>query len=173
MLAAVVVSLLVNDTPADVASLGLLGCWTLVRWESVDSRAVRRGAMIAGCVLVVLALAGCGSQGVSSPTAKEVVGTVKKESPGKAIFVAQGCNACHTFKAAAATGTVGPDLDKLDAYAKTAKKPLADFVHESIVDPEAYIEKSFQKGVMPADYGTKLSDRQLTDLVDFLTKPQG
>jgi hypothetical protein len=38
MLAALAVSLLVNDTPVDVIVLGALGCLALFRWESVDSR---------------------------------------------------------------------------------------------------------------------------------------
>jgi cytochrome c551/c552 len=172
LLAALAVSLLVNDTPVDVVGLGALGCAALVRWESVDSRPMRRGALTAAFVLAMLTLSGCGNQGVVAPTAKNVVGTVAKEAPGKAIFASQGCDTCHTYAPAGAKGTIGPDLDKLADYAKTAKQPLAKFVHESIVNPGAYVEKGFQD-VMPKDYGKKLSDAQLNDLVDFLTKPQG
>jgi len=172
LLAALAVSLLVNDTPVDVAGLGALGCAALLRWESVDSRPMRRGALTAAFVLGVLGLSGCGNQGVVAPTAQNVVGTVAKEAPGKAIFASQGCDTCHTYAPAAAKGTIGPDLDKLADYAKTAKQPLTEFVHESIVNPGAYVEKGFQD-VMPKDYGKKLSDAQLNDLVDFLTKPQG
>ena len=32
---------------------------------------------------------------------------------GKAVFASAGCKACHTLKAAGATGTVGPNLDQL------------------------------------------------------------
>ena len=32
---------------------------------------------------------------------------------GKAVFVNNGCGACHTLKAAGAPGKIGPDLDKL------------------------------------------------------------
>jgi cytochrome c2 len=69
---------------------------------------------------------------------------------GKKAFADNGCAACHTFAPAAATGTVGPDLDKLADYAQTAGKPLDEFIHESIVDPEAYVEKGYPKGVMPS-----------------------
>jgi cytochrome c2 len=68
---------------------------------------------------------------------------------GKSAFTANGCSSCHTLKAAGATGTVGPDLDKLKSYAQTAGKPLDAFIHESIVDPNAYVQPGFQKGVMP------------------------
>src|SRR5436190_5835160 len=49
---------------------------------------------------------------------------------GKAVFDRNGCGSCHTFQPAAATGKVGPDLDRLPEYAKQAGKPLEDFVHE-------------------------------------------
>jgi len=169
------VSLLVNDTPVDVIGLGALGCLVLFRWESVDSRPMRRGALIAAAVTTaVLALAGCGSEGTTRPVAETVVGTVQAEAPGKAIFIAQGCGSCHTFKAAGpdAVGTIGPDLDKLAAYAKTANQPLAQFVHDSIATPDKYIQSGYPKGVMPKSYGS-LPPADLTALVDFLTKPQG
>ena len=48
---------------------------------------------------------------------------------GKAVFTGtSGCAGCHTFTAAGATGTVGPNLDKLAEYAQTAGQPLAAFV---------------------------------------------
>ena len=181
MLVAVVVSLLVNDTPVDVILLGTLGSLALLRFESVDSRPMRRGALIAVC-LGALALAGCGSKGVVSPTPQTVVGTVKQEAPGKAIFATQGCGACHTYAPAGpdAKGQIGPDLDKLATYAKQAKQPLATFVHDSIVDPNKFVGKQCPpsgtaqcaKNVMPKSYKS-LPAKDLKDLVDFLTKPQG
>ena len=174
MLVALVVSLLVNDSPLDVVGLGALGCLALLRFESVNSRPMRRGALTAVGVLAALALAGCGSQGVVSPAPKTVVGTVKQEAPGKAIFINQGCGACHTYTPAGpeAKGNIGPDLDKLATYAKQAKQPLATFVRDSIVDPNKYVQKGYPKNVMPKSYKT-LPAGDLKDLVDFLTKPQG
>jgi cytochrome c551/c552 len=178
MLAGLAVSLLVNDTPVDVIGLGALGCLALDRWESVNSRPMRRGALttvmaVAGA-LTLLLLAGCGKEGVAKPLAGTVVGTVQAAAPGKAIFIAQGCGSCHTYKPAGpdAQGTIGPDLDKLAQFAKVAKQPEAQFVHDSIVDPEKYTEKGFPKGVMPKSYKS-LPSSDLKALVDFLTKPQG
>jgi len=175
LLAGVAVSLLVNDTPVDVIGLGALGCWALLRWESVDSRPMRRGALIAAAATAaVLALAGCGKEGVVRPLPDTVVGTVKAEAPGKAIFISQGCGSCHTFKPAGpeANGTIGPDLDKLPQYAQKAKQPLAQFVHDSIVNPDKYVEKGYPKGVMPKAY-KDLPPNDIKALVDFLTNPQG
>jgi cytochrome c oxidase subunit 2 len=87
---------------------------------------------------------------------------------GKAVFASNGCGSCHTLRAAGTTGTVGPDLDKLPAYAKQAGKPLEDFVRESIVDPNAYVQPGFQGNVMPP-FATLPKD-QLDSLVQFLVE---
>jgi mono/diheme cytochrome c family protein len=173
LLVAVVVSLLVNDTPVDVAGIGALGGLALLAWErtrpSVNSRPMRRPLL--ALPLLALVVAGCGSEGTVRALPETVEGTVQAEAPGKAIFLQQGCIGCHTYKPAGSTATIGPDLDKLPEYAKTAKQPLDAFVRESIVKPGAYIEKGY-KDQMPKSYGS-LPQSDIDDLVTFLTKPQG
>ena len=88
---------------------------------------------------------------------------------GKTVFANNGCGACHTFRPGGATGKVGPDLDKLPAEAQKAGKPLQDFVRESIVNPNAYIEPGYPKNVMPGTFG-QLPKAQLDALVSFLTQ---
>ena len=105
------------------------------------------------------------------PLPNNVVGTVKLEAPGKGLFVSNGCNGCHTYTPAGATGKVGPDLDKLAQYAQQAKRPLDTFVRQSIVAPNAYIAPGYPKGVMPSF--AHLSSSDVTALVQFLTKPSG
>jgi cytochrome c551/c552 len=87
-----------------------------------------------------------------------------------AVFAANNCAGCHTFKPANATATVGPDLDKAPASDAKAdhNMNLAAFIKESIVNPDAYIAKGFTKGLMPTDFGQKLSSKQLNDLVAFI-----
>ena len=87
---------------------------------------------------------------------------------GKAVFTSNGCASCHTLKDAGATGTAGPDLDKLPAYAKQAGKPLEGFVKESIIDPNAYVQPGFPKNLMPS-FSTLPKD-QLDALVAYLVK---
>ncbi|HEY7019316.1 MAG TPA: cytochrome c [Gaiellaceae bacterium] len=133
-------------------------------------------------LLLAFLLAGCGSGSVVMPTASKVEGTLPTTTAaqaakgdataGAALFKAQGCGGCHTFKAAGTNGTVGPDLDKLPDYAKSANQgSLADFVHESIADPAAYIEKGYPNA-MP-NFGQSLSQKQIADLVAYLTQNTG
>ena len=84
---------------------------------------------------------------------------------GEQIFTAQGCGSCHTLAAAGASGTVGPDLGKLE-------DTDAAFVRESIVDPSADVTQGFPDGVMPADFGDKLSPAELDALVKYLLESQ-
>jgi cytochrome c oxidase subunit II len=87
-------------------------------------------------------------------------------SAGASLFKTNGCGSCHTFKAANATGTIGPDLDKLPQYAKQAGKPLGLFVSQSITDPNAYVQKGYKPNVMPH---FNFSSQQVAALVQYLT----
>jgi mono/diheme cytochrome c family protein len=71
---------------------------------------------------------------------------------GKAVFLKAGCVACHTLKAAGATGTVGPNLDE--------KRPPAALVIERV---------THGKGVMPpfGDSG-QLTAKQIHDVAAFV-----
>ena len=86
---------------------------------------------------------------------------------GKTIFTNNGCGSCHKLQAANGTGTVGPDLDKLPDYAQKAGKPLEQFVRESIVDPNSYVEKGYPPNVMPTSFAS-LPPAQLDAMVKFL-----
>lgn len=83
---------------------------------------------------------------------------------GKQVFSSQGCGACHTFSAASANGTVGPNLDEV------LQGKDAEFVRESIVDPNKEITSGYAPNVMPQDFGQKLTPKQIDDLVAFLTQ---
>ena len=87
---------------------------------------------------------------------------------GAAVFKNNACGACHTLTAAGASGKIGPDLDKLPAYAAQAKQPLESFVRESIVSPNAYVQPGYPKNVMPPTLGTSLSKPQLDALAQYL-----
>ena len=129
-----------------------------------------------------MVLAGCGGGEETAPlpetveggTTQTETGTTTEPSAqgdpaaGKQVFSANGCGSCHTFKPAGSSGTTGPDLDKLPEFAQKAGQPLPEFVRESIVNPSAYVEEGYPDGVMPKY--DQLSDKELADLVAFLTQ---
>jgi cytochrome c2 len=86
---------------------------------------------------------------------------------GKKAFTDNGCGACHTLKDAGSNGKIGPDLDKLAAYAAQANQPLDAFIRESIVKPNAYVEKGFPPNVMPSTFAS-LPKSTLDALVAYL-----
>ena len=86
---------------------------------------------------------------------------------GKQVFANNGCGSCHTFQPAGSTGKIGPDLDKLPRLAQGAGQPLEAFTRESIVNPNAYVEKGYPPNVMPSF--NNLPKDQLDALVQFLT----
>jgi cytochrome c oxidase subunit 2 len=131
--------------------------------RSVNSPLVARVVLI---VFAALLLAGCGGEKTVSPTGP-VVGTLPKAekgdpAAGKKAFLDNGCGGCHTFGPAGASGMIGPDLDKV------LKGKSADFIKQSIVDPNAEIAPGFQPNIMPPSYGSQLSSKQIADLVAFL-----
>jgi cytochrome c oxidase subunit II len=101
--------------------------------------------------------------GGAAPTGGGGGGGAKPD--GATVFAGNGCASCHTLKPANATGTVGPDLDKID-------KPTAAFIKQSIVDPNKVVTKGFQPNIMPPDFGSKLTPDELNALVEYLLKAQ-
>ncbi|HEY3106727.1 MAG TPA: cytochrome c oxidase subunit II [Gaiellaceae bacterium] len=92
--------------------------------------------------------------------------TLGGSAQGKTLFTQQ-CGTCHRLSDAGTTGEVGPDLDKV------LPSKSADFIRESIVNPNAEIAPGFRPGVMPQDFKDKLSTQQLDSLVEYLLKTAG
>jgi len=129
---------------------------------------VRRAAVVLSSLILVLA--GCGGGEDASPTAEAVEGTIPTETlaegdstAGKEVYASSGCGSCHTFEAAGSSAQVGPNLDE------SLEGKDAEYVRESIVNPDKELAEGFEAGIMPKNYGEQLSDEQLADLVAFLT----
>jgi cytochrome c oxidase subunit 2 len=95
-------------------------------------------------------------------------GEGEDETSGESIFASAGCGGCHAFEPAGTDAQVGPSLDAIES----GGAPLEDFVHESIVDPNATITGGYQPDVMPGTYGDTLTDEQLDALVQYLVDGQ-
>jgi cytochrome c oxidase subunit 2 len=98
------------------------------------------------------------------PAGETVDVSAGDSAAGKGIFTSTAsppCASCHAFKAAGSTANVGPDLDE------ALQGKDAAFILESITNPSAEIAPGYQD-IMPKDYGTKLTTKQLADLVAFL-----
>ena len=84
---------------------------------------------------------------------------------GKAVFTEDAqpsCGNCHTYGPAGTTQTLGPNLDE------ALQGKDAQFIAEQIINPDSDITEGFPDNLMPEDYGQKLSEKQLSDLVAFL-----
>ena len=101
-----------------------------------------------------------------TPSAEEAADPVAR---GQQVFVSSGCNACHTISAIS-TGTVGPNLTQIGEVAATREEGVSaeDYIHTSIVNPNAHMVEGFPPNVMPQNYEDILSDQQLDDVVAFL-----
>ena len=136
---------------------------------------MRHRAVIAAAAVVIaglgaVVLAGCGSQGVATPTPNTVIGTVsttssfpvvpafhKKGDPknGSSVYASGGCGGCHTLAAAHSTGTVGPNLDQL--------KPDYRAVTAQVTNGG---------GAMPS-FKSKLSVQQIADVSAYVVQSTG
>ena len=130
---------------------------------------MRRAALSAAIGLAFVA--GCGGS-------KSDVGSVPRATvadpaaAGRHVFTSAsaGCSGCHTFAAAGASGTLGPNLTtRVPADAEKAGKQLGSFVEQSIVSPNAYIAEGYPRNVMPQDFRDRLTQEQLAELVAFIT----
>ena len=120
-------------------------------------------------------LAKQGGGGTALAAAKSGGASPTSAAAGKQVFAANGCSSCHTPAAAGASGTVGPDLDKVvsDAAKYAKGKPPAVYIRQSIVTPNAFVVPGFPKGTMPQTFGQQLSPQQITALVNFLIASGG
>jgi cytochrome c553 len=105
---------------------------------------MKLGRILIGGFLVVLTALGAVSCGGDE--------TAENGDPvaGKQLFASEGCAGCHTFAAAASTGTTGPDLDEAGAS--------PDRVMAQLRKPG---------GIMPS-FADKLSEKEKADLAAFV-----
>lgn len=89
---------------------------------------------------------------------------------GRFVFEKYGCGACHTLADAGGAGIVGPTLEGI-ATTAAGRIPGVDartYIEQSIVDPGAFVVEGFPDGVMPRDFGERMSDAELEAIVNYL-----
>ncbi len=108
---------------------------------------------------LLVAACGGGDKGASSGSTDPDV------AAGKALFEQTtlegnaGCVTCHSVEPGKTV--VGPSLAGIASKGE-------DFIRESITNPDADVTEGFPAGVMPQDYGQKLSEQQLNQIVKYL-----
>jgi nitric oxide reductase subunit C len=127
-------------------------------------------------LLITLTLVACGNDSASPPTSQPR----GNAGNGKVLFNqptlanGPGCTTCHAIEPGQVI--VGPSMAGIAGEAaltlqkpgyKGESKDAAAFLHESIVNPDAYATEGFSTGVMPKNYAG-LSPQELDDLVAYL-----
>jgi cytochrome c oxidase subunit 2 len=94
-----------------------------------------------------------GSGQVAAPAPAQSV--PEGQEAGLAVFTRMGCGGCHRLAAANSNGPIGPNLDER----------LPNHTRESLT---AQILSPDPAQIMPEDFGERMTDAELTALVDFL-----
>jgi cbb3-type cytochrome c oxidase subunit III len=87
------------------------------------------------------------------------------EERGQNLFTGMGCVGCHLINGQG--GGVGPDLTNV--YSNKG----GDYIHESIVQPNAVIAEGFQPNLMPQNFGQRMSEENINDIIAYLKSVSG
>ena len=101
---------------------------------------------------------------VAPPVAKTAAPPTPAKTAGKTI-AKYGCAACHSLQGDAVL--VGPPLAKVGARLDAAA------IRQSILDPDAVVREGFPPGVMPQDFGARMSAGELELIVRELAGKKG
>ncbi len=115
-------------------------------------------------VILVLGLSACGTGSDTAPSEGD-------PQAGEQVFdnvAAPACGLCHSLQPEQTL--VGPSLAGIAAEAgqMVSGQSAEEYLRNSIVDPDAFVVEGFQAGIMPSNYGSQLSEEQITDLVAYL-----
>ncbi len=100
-----------------------------------------------------------------APPAGEVSAAAAR---GAEIFSDTSCSSCHSLEPGRTV--VGPSMAGVGERASSTVSDVsaADYLHQSIVDPDAHIVDGFPAHVMPDSFEKQLTPEQIDDLVAFL-----
>ena len=169
-LVGIAVSLVVNDTPADVLGIGAATAIVLARntpeHGSLSFLSMRRASSLLAGLALLVGLAGCGGGEETSATPETIVGTLPEAttsdepastvegdaSKGAQIWASAGCGGCHAMQAAGSNGNVGPNLDE--------SQPGLELVVDRVTNGQ---------GAMPS-FGDSLSEQEIADVAAYVVE---
>lgn len=89
-------------------------------------------------------------------------------SRGETVALANGCVGCHSVDPAVTmTGPTWANLADTATNRVPGESP-ALYLHDSIVNPNAYVVPGYPSGVMPPTYGDTIALEDLANLVAYL-----
>ncbi len=105
-----------------------------------------------------------------TPSAEELDDPVAR---GQRVYLDMGCGGCHTIDGVS-SGAVGPNLNQIGEIAanRVEGQNAEEYIRESILMPNDYVVEGFSEGIMPQNFGERLNQDQLSDLVAFLVAQQ-
>jgi len=126
--------------------------------------------VVVGLMVAVLALATCGGGGGASQPAASG-GGAGDAAAGKTLFAQTvigsnaGCVTCHSLDAGKTL--VGPAMAGVAGRAGSAVsgQSAEQYLRQSLTEPDAFVAKGFQKGLMPKP---TLTDKQANDLIAYM-----
>lgn len=107
-----------------------------------------------------------GEKAAAAP--QSTTGGQPRSADAAAIVERYGCVACHVVGGKG--GNLGPSLDNVGATAAKRVPGLSaeEYLRQSIIDPNAYVVEGFTPGLMPQDFGDKMTAKELEALVQYL-----
>lgn len=89
---------------------------------------------------------------------------------GRKLAESNGCTACHKLDGSKGIGPTWKGLYESQVQLTGGETVSADeqYLHTAIVDPNAQIPAGFQPNIMPQNYSQKLSEEEISALVEFI-----
>lgn len=96
--------------------------------------------------------------------------------PPQELFLAMGCSGCHNLtldQTPDAQGQPGPNMHNLPETAgqRVPGQDAATYVHNSIINPNEFVNPGYMPGIMPQTFGEQMSEEEINALVQWLLDP--
>ncbi len=135
-----------------------------------DTLALAAAVLFAGAAL----LAGAATNGpplrvVAVAAAQETVNADLVKSGAK-LARRSGCASCHTLDGSRRPGPTWKGLYGRRRPLASGQEVVADeaYLRRSIIAPDAEIAQGFPKGMMPKDFGRKLSEEKIRAIIELI-----